>query len=55
MPRKITDACLACGTCQVDCPVSCISEGEIYVIDADSCIDCGVCESVCPVSAIIAE
>lgn len=55
MPRKITDVCIACGTCQGECPVDCITDGEIYVIDADTCIDCGACEAVCPVSAIIEE
>lgn len=55
MPRKITDACIACGSCSAECPVDCISEGEIYVINADECIDCGACEEVCPVEAIIEE
>ena len=30
MPRKITDACIACGTCSANCPVECIAEGDIY-------------------------
>ncbi len=55
MPRKITDACIACGTCQANCPVSAISEGDIYVIDPDQCIDCGVCQENCPVEAIEEE
>ena len=55
MPRKITDACIACGQCASNCPVECISEGDIYVIDADACIDCGVCQENCPVEAIIEE
>ncbi|AEC02007.1 DUF362 domain-containing protein [Parasphaerochaeta coccoides] len=55
MAHKITDACIACGTCQPECPVNAISEGDIYVIDADACIDCGACASACPTSAIIAE
>jgi len=54
MPRRITDDCIATGTCVAECPVDCISEGEeIYVIDEDVCIDCGACEVVCPVDAII--
>ncbi len=53
MPRFITDACIACGSCVPECPVDCISEGDIYVIDQDACIDCGACEEVCPVDAII--
>lgn len=51
MAYKITDECIACGACAPECPVECISEGDIYVIDADACIDCGSCESVCPTGA----
>ena len=29
MPKKITDACIACGSCAANCPVECISEGDI--------------------------
>lgn len=53
MAYKITDACIACGTCIDECPVGAISEGDIYKIDADSCIDCGACASVCPSDAIV--
>ncbi len=55
MPRKITDECLACGTCQGECPVDAISEGDKYSIDASKCIDCGACEAACPVGAIVEE
>lgn len=51
MAYKISDACIACGACAAECPVSCISEGDIYVIDASACIDCGNCANVCPVGA----
>ena len=52
MAFKITDACINCGLCASECPVSCISEGEDkHVIDADSCISCGNCANVCPVGA----
>ena len=51
MAYKITDACIACGTCAPVCPVEAISEGDIYVIDADKCIDCGACADACPVDA----
>ncbi|HHX80937.1 MAG TPA: 4Fe-4S binding protein [Acholeplasmataceae bacterium] len=53
MPRFILDSCIACGSCQAECPVDCISEGDIYVIDEEACIDCGACQEVCPVEAII--
>ena len=53
MAYKITDACVACGTCIGECPVEAISAGDIYVIDADKCIDCGTCAGVCPSEAII--
>ena len=52
MAYTITDACTECGTCVPECPVDCIAEGDIYVIDEDICIDCGACEVVCPVEAI---
>ncbi len=51
MAYEISNDCIACGACQPECPVSCISEGDIYVIDADACISCGACASVCPVDA----
>ncbi|CAH2211931.1 MULTISPECIES: 4Fe-4S binding protein [Tepidibacter] len=52
MAYKINDACISCGACEPECPVSCISAGDdVYVIDADTCIDCGACAGVCPVDA----
>ena len=52
MAHLISDACIACGACEGECPVSCISPGDIYVIDPSLCIDCGACAAVCPVDAI---
>jgi len=54
MAYKITSDCVACGSCTPECPVDAISEGDIYVIDAEKCIDCGACADVCPAEAIIA-
>jgi len=53
MTYKINDTCIACGTCEGECPVSAISSGDpIYTIDPEKCTDCGNCASACPVSAI---
>ncbi|HBM79422.1 MAG: 4Fe-4S binding protein [Clostridiales bacterium] len=52
MAYKITDACVSCGTCESECPVNAISQGDTkYVIDPDKCISCGNCANVCPVGA----
>ena len=56
MAYKITDACIKCGACEGECPISAISEGDAtYVIDADSCIECGACAGGCPVEAIVQD
>ncbi len=55
MAYKISDECIACGTCIDECPVEAISEGEIYKIDASLCTDCGSCAEVCPTDAISPE
>lgn len=56
MAHKITDECIACGTCIAECPENAIAEGDpIYTIDAKKCTDCATCVDVCPTSAIIPE
>lgn len=52
MAYKISDECIACGSCISECPENAISEGDIYVIDPELCKDCGKCVQVCPVDAI---
>ena len=52
MAYVISDDCIACGTCFVECPVEAISEGDIYSIIPDVCTDCGTCADVCPSEAI---
>ncbi len=51
VPYIITKECIACGTCQPECPTHAISEGSIYEIDPGLCIACGKCAKVCPVDA----
>ena len=60
MAMKITDECIACGSCEFECPVSAISEGEeYYEIDPDVCVECvgyfdtQQCVEVCPSDAIV--
>ena len=56
MAYVISDECVSCGTCEVECPVCAISEGDDkYVIDADTCVECGTCSEACPTGAIVEE
>jgi len=55
MAYRITDECIACGSCADECPSEAISEGDIYVIDAEKCTECGTCADQCPVEAIVQE
>ena len=55
MAYKISNDCIACGTCKDECPMGAISEGEHYSIDPEICVDCGTCADVCPSGAIAPE
>lgn len=53
MTHKILDTCIACGTCEPECPTKAIAAGDpIYTIDPANCNDCGTCVPTCPVNAI---
>ena len=53
MAYVISDDCIACGSCEGECPVGAISMGSEHMeIDASACIECGTCASQCPVEAI---
>ena len=53
MAYVISDECVSCGTCESECPVEAISQGdEHYEINADLCVDCGTCAGVCPTESI---
>ena len=46
MAHVISDECIACGSCEAQCPVNAISMGDgKYEINPDECIDCGACGS----------
>ena len=52
MAYVISDACVACGACEVICPVRAISMGDgKYKIDPASCINCNNCATTCPTGA----
>lgn len=48
----ITDNCIGCGVCKLNCPQNCITEGNPYVISENNCLHCGRCFEDCPVRAV---
>jgi ferredoxin len=56
MAYVISDSCVKCGTCEPECPVGAISQGDSqFEIDGASCVECGTCAGVCPTGAISQE
>ena len=53
MAYVISGNCLSCGSCEGECPVGAISQGDgKYEINPDVCLECGSCEAACPAGAI---
>jgi ferredoxin len=60
MALLITDECINCDVCEMECPNDAISQGEeIYEINPDQCTECvghfdaPQCVAVCPVDCIV--
>jgi ferredoxin len=60
MAMRITEDCIACGSCEPECPVEAISEGdEFFEIDPNVCVECEgyfdepQCAYVCPSEAVV--
>jgi 2-oxoacid:acceptor oxidoreductase delta subunit (pyruvate/2-ketoisovalerate family) len=55
-PQVNLDICIACGTCERNCPANVITvkkEPKISVaIDMNYCKGCGICSEVCPKTCI---
>ncbi len=53
MTHIISDDCIVCGSCEVECPEGAIAMGDEHMeIDSEKCTDQAKCVEVCPVDAI---
>lgn len=55
---KISDSCIACGSCSDACPAGAIAMDDNlghYAIDPNKCADCGTCADTCPMGCISQE
>ena len=62
MSTKITEDCINCGVCELECPNNAISPGDmIFYIDPNLCTECvgfhgdESCQVVCPVECCIPD
>ena len=52
---RITDSCIACGTCLEGCSFKAIVPGEPYTILGERCDECGNCYHACPAGAVVSK
>ena len=55
MKCRVTEDCIACGSCTVECTAGAIIEGDLYSVDPAKCNGCGDCVRICPMDACIIE
>lgn len=61
MAMFITEDCIACNACAVDCPNDAITVADVYLIDPERCTECvgwndsPQCVATCPVDCVIPD